>query len=104
MKIKNEPSDYYFYKADEDYYGEYSGYEDFDPPWTPEVDATVFFIVPKGFNGKFYCGCIVNEVNIPKGFGECMEGCFEIVLPIEKGRQLLLDAGFTEHHSGPPWK
>jgi hypothetical protein len=101
----NKPSDYYFYAAEKDS-DMYEGWEDFDPPWVPEVNGTIFYICPKDHydvTGYLYDGCVMNEVSIPKGFSECMEGCYEAALPVDKARQILLNAGFIERHMGPPW-
>ena len=98
MSEENKPSDYYFCAAELD--GEmYDGWEDFDPPYIPEVNGTIFYICPKDHydtTGYLYDGCIMSEVKLPKGFSECMEGCYEIAISKDKGRQLLLDAGFIE--------
>ncbi|MHA2280190.1 MAG: hypothetical protein ACXAC5_04875 [Promethearchaeota archaeon] len=104
MKEKNKPSDYYFYPVEADWYEEFGCYEDFDQ--TPEVDVTVFYISPKEYydrTGYMYDGCIQNEVDVPENFGEAMEGCYEIEASKEKGKQILLNAGFIEKYIGPPW-
>lgn len=103
--MKKSPSDYYFCAAELD--GEiYDGWEDFDPPWIPEVDATTFYICPKDHydtTGYLYDGCIANEVEVPKSFTESQEGCYEIALSVDKAKKILLGAGFIEKYMGPPW-
>jgi hypothetical protein len=96
---KNKPSDYYFCAAEVG--GDlYDGWEDFEPPMIPEVDGTVFYICPKdnyeNSGSHWYDGCVQAEVDMPGDFGECQEGCYETSLPLEEGRQILLDAGFIE--------
>lgn len=101
-----KPSDYYFWPVDVNDEEQYEGYEDFEPPWIPEVDATIFYICPRNHYDKFgylYDGCIRNEVKLPDGFGECQESCYEIAASKEEGRRLLLEAGFVEKYIGPPW-
>jgi len=102
MGKKKDPSEYYFYPVEFDWYEEFGCYDE----EMPEVDVSAFYIAPKDHwdsTHYAYDGCVHCETTVPKGFGNPIEGCYEIQASKEKGRQMLLDAGFIEKYIGPPW-